>query len=73
MDKNILENSTFLLIEQEYQNEQNSSREWVLSMHSAHQQILKSLENQGLPTSGTGHVSETQQITYSYSHTCYTF
>jgi hypothetical protein len=42
-------------------------------MHSAHQQILKSLENQGLLTSGMGHVSETQQITYSYFHTCYKF
>lgn len=69
MDKNTLENSTVLLIEQEYQNEKNSSQEWVLSMYSAHQQILKCLENQGLLTSGMGQVSETQQCTYSYFHT----
>jgi hypothetical protein len=73
MDKNTSGNSTVLLVEHEYQNERNSSQEWVLSMHSAHQHILQSLENQDLLTSGMGHVSETHQITYLYFNTCYEF
>jgi hypothetical protein len=63
-DKNTLENSTVQLVEHECQNEQNSSQEWVSSRHSAHQQILQFLKNQGPLTICMGHVPETYRITH---------
>jgi flagellar motor switch protein FliG len=63
MDKNTLENSTVQSVEKEYQNERNSSQEWALSRHSAHQQILQFLKNQGPLTICMGHVPEIYQTT----------
>jgi hypothetical protein len=66
MDRNTLDNSIVLLVEQEYQDEQNSSQEWVLSQHSAHQQTLQFLNHQDLLTNGMGLVSEMYHIKYSF-------
>jgi len=72
MDRNTLENSTVQSVEQEYQDEQNSSQEWVLSQHSAHQQTLQFLKHLDLLTNGMGLVSEMYHIIYSlipHTHT----
>jgi len=66
MDRNTLENSIVQLVEQEYQDEQNSSQEWVLSQHSAHQQTLQFLKHLDLLTNGMGLVSEMYHIIYSF-------
>jgi hypothetical protein len=66
MDKNTLENSIVLLVEQEYQDEQNSSQEWVLSQHSDHQQTLQFRKHLDLLTNGMGLVSEMYCIIYSF-------
>ena len=65
MDRNTLENSIVQLVEQEYQDEQNSSQEWVLSQHSAHQQTLQFLKRLDLLTNGMGLVSEMYHFIYS--------
>ena len=61
-----MENSIVLLVEKEYQDEQNSSQEWVLSQHSAHQQTLQFPKHQDLLTNGMGLVSEMYHIKYSF-------
>jgi len=69
MDRNTSENSIVLLVEQEYQDEQNSSQEWVLSRHSAHQQTLQFLKHLDLLTNGMGLVTEMHHIKYSSTPT----
>jgi hypothetical protein len=66
MDMNTSENSIVLLVEQEFQNEQNSSQEWVSSHHSVPQQTLQFLKHQDLLANGMGLVSEKYHITYSF-------
>ena len=64
-----MENSIVLLVEQEYQDEQNNSQEWALSRHSAHQQNLQFLKHLDLLTNGMGLVSEMYHIKYSFIST----